>query len=474
MIYAGLDVGTTNCKITIFDNDLIIDNISLSYPSIRNKNKHVIDPLIVLNIVKKVILKASKKYSLRGIGITSFGETCVFLDDKDNVVLPSLLYTDTRGEKESKELENLIGKDKLGQITGQIGRGMYSLSKILALRNEFKEEFKKVNKIFLIEDFIIYSLTQNRYIDYTLASRTLCFDINNHCWSKEILDKVNLDVNLFSIPCESGSYVGDYLKIKIFAISHDQIANAIGGHVISEGDAIDGCGTCECITIPFKTKKNILYENGYGVIPYINNLYVCYVLNNTSGALLNWVKNNFFSHLKEDCFSFLSSKIKEEPSEVLILPYFAGSSTPYMDLNATGMIYNLSLGVNNYEIYQATLESLTYEMKLSLDLLKENGIHINKLYVSGGGARNDKWMQIKADILNIDIYQLENINSGSVGCGIVVGKCLGVFSSIKEGMDKMIKVKKIYHPNKAKYERYLSLFNKYKKLYPLMKGLENE
>ena len=145
-----------------------------------------------------------------------------------------------------------------------------------------------------------------------------------------------------------------------------------------------------------------------------------------------------------------------------------------MDLNATGMIYNLSLGVNNYEIYQATLESLTYEMKLSLDLLKENGIHINKLYVSGGGARNDKWMQIKADILNIDIYQLENINSGSVGCGIVVGKCLGVFSSIKEGMDKMIKVKKIYHPNKAKYERYLSLFNKYKKLYPLMKGLENE
>ena len=140
MIYAGLDVGTTNCKITIFDNDLIIDNISLSYPSIRNKNKHVIDPLIVLNIVKKVILKASKKYSLRGIGITSFGETCVFLDDKDNVVLPSLLYTDTRGEKESKELENLIGKDKLGQITGQIGRGMYSLSKILALRNEFKED----------------------------------------------------------------------------------------------------------------------------------------------------------------------------------------------------------------------------------------------------------------------------------------------------------------------------------------------
>ena len=102
MIYAGLDVGTTNCKIA----------------------------------------KASKKYLIEGIGITSFGETCVFLDEFDQVILPSLLYTDTRGEKEAKEIEDLIGKEKLGQITGQIGRGMFSLSKIIALRNEYKEEFK--------------------------------------------------------------------------------------------------------------------------------------------------------------------------------------------------------------------------------------------------------------------------------------------------------------------------------------------
>ena len=252
MIYAGLDVGTTNCKITIFENENVIDSIFLSYPSIRNENQQTIDPLIILKTVKDLIAKASKKYLIEGIGITSFGETCVFLDEFDQVVLPSLLYTDSRGEKEAKEIEELIGKEKLGQITGQIGRGMFSLSKIVALRNEYKEEFKKVNKIFLIEDFIIYSLTKKRYIDYSLASRSLCFDINKHCWSNEILTKVDLSSELFSIPCESGSYVGDYLNIKIFAISHDQISNAIGGHVLLEGNAIDGCGTCECITIAFK------------------------------------------------------------------------------------------------------------------------------------------------------------------------------------------------------------------------------
>lgn len=473
MIYAGLDVGTTNCKITIFENENVIDSIFLSYPSIRNENQQTIDPLIILKTVKDLIAKASKKYLIEGIGITSFGETCVFLDEFDQVILPSLLYTDSRGEKEAKEIEELIGKEKLGQITGQIGRGMFSLSKIIALRNEYKEEFKKVNKIFLIEDFIIYSLTKKRYIDYSLASRSLCFDINKHCWSNEILTKVDLSSELFSIPCESGSYVGDYLNIKIFAISHDQISNAIGGHVLLEGNAIDGCGTCECITIAFKEKKDVLYEKGYGVIPYINNLNVCYILNNTSGALLDWVKNTFFSSLKED-YVYLNTKIKDEPSNVLILPYFAGSSTPYMDLKAKGMICNLSLGTTSYDIYQATLESLTYEMKLSIDLLKENGICINKLYVSGGGAKNDKWMQIKADVLNLNIYQLENINSGSIGCGIVVGTKLGVFSSLEEGMDKMVKIKKIYYPNKEKHKKYLKIFNKYKRIYPLMKGIENE
>ena len=198
MIYAGLDVGTTNCKITIFENDNVIDSILLSYPSIRNENQQTIDPLIILKTVKDLIAKASKKYLIEGIGITSVGETCVFLDEFDQVVLPSLLYTDSRGEKEAKEIEELIGKEKLGQITGQIGRGMFSLSKIVALRNEYKEEFKKVNKIFLIEDFIIYSLTKKRYIDYSLASRSLCFDINKHCWSNEILTKVDLSRGIFS------------------------------------------------------------------------------------------------------------------------------------------------------------------------------------------------------------------------------------------------------------------------------------
>ena len=121
MIYAGLDVGTTNCKITIFENDNVIDSILLSYPSIRNENQQTIDPLIILKTVKDLISKASKKYLIEGIGITSFGETCVFLDEFDQVILPSLLYTDTRGEKEANEIEDLIGKEKLGQITGQIG-----------------------------------------------------------------------------------------------------------------------------------------------------------------------------------------------------------------------------------------------------------------------------------------------------------------------------------------------------------------
>ncbi len=491
MIYAGLDVGTTGSKISVFDDKVLKEKFYLSYKSKRDENGHEINPFDIIDAVKIIIKKACDKYpSLSMIGITSFGETCVMLDKDDNQVFPSLLYTDPRGEKEAKYLEKCISKEKLGNITGQIGRGMYSLPKIMALKKENEEKFKKVNKIFLIEDFIIYCLTGQRYIDYSLASRTMAFDVKKHVWSKEILSIADIDKNLFSNVCPSGTYIGNIKdsimkelslinSIGIMAISHDQIANAIGSNVFEDGSAVDGCGTCECITVAFSKviDESILYEKGYGIIPYINEKQnVCYVLNNTSGALIDWIVDTFFSDYKnkDDYFSLLNEHIKSVPSKVMILPYFAGSSTPYMDLTAKGAFINVELANDRFDFYQACLESLTYEMKLSLDILNKAGIHIDKLYVSGGGANNDSWLQIKANILNIPIYQLEGNDAGSIGSGILVGKYLKIFSSIKEGMEKMIKIKKVFYPIEEKYADYMKVYEHYKKIYPAMKEINDD
>ena len=140
-----------------------------------------------------------------------------------------------------------------------------------------------------------------------------------------------------------------------------------------------------------------------------------------------------------------------------------------MDVFAKGSIINLTLATTRYEIYQASLESLCYEMKISLDILKSIGIEIDKLYVTGGGAINDTWLQMKADIFNINVYQLENLNSGTIGSAIVVGTTLKLFKDFKEGQEKLIKVKKVFTPNQSKHQKYLIKYEKYKKLYEILK-----
>ena len=485
MIYGGLDIGTTGSKLTVFDDYAQKERFYLNYPSKRDNNGHEIDANIIYETVIQLLEIAVQKYQITSIGITSFGETFVLLDKFDNILFPSLLYTDPRGNKEALYLERKIGKKKLGEITGQVGQGMFSLPKLMYIKKHYKIIYKNVDKVLLIEDFIVYKLTGIRQIDYSLASRTLAFDVNKREWSKEILDAAGIDENLFSKPVPIGSIAGNIKQslknelglkndIKIINISHDQIANAIGGGVLSYGTAIDGCGTCECLTMTYQDIPNDkdIYECGYGVIPYIKDNYnVSYALINTGGALVEWIINTYFSDLKgkEKCFDILNNNILNHPTNVMILPHFAGASTPYMDPFALGTITNLNLGTNRYEIYQACLESLSYEMLISINKLKKMGININEIYASGGGAKNDAWLQIKANIFNIPIHQLENNDTGTIGSAIVVGHAIGLFSSYEDGVNKLTKVKKTFYPDVFKHQEYMKIFKKYQLMYERMK-----
>lgn len=485
MIYGGLDIGTTGSKLTVFDDYAQKERFYLNYPSKRDDNGHEIDANIIYETVIQLLKIAVQKYQITAIGITSFGETFVLLDKFDNILFPSLLYTDPRGNKEALYLERKIGKKKLGEITGQVGQGMFSLPKLMYIKKHYKSIYKNVDKVLLIEDFIVYKLTGIRQIDYSLASRTLAFDVNKREWSKEILDAAGIDENLFSKPVPIGSIAGNIKQslknelglkndIKIINISHDQIANAIGGGVLSIGTAIDGCGTCECLTMTYQDIPNDkdIYECGYGVIPYIKDNYnVSYALINTGGALVEWIINTYFSDLKgkENCFDILNDNVLNYPTNVMILPHFAGASTPYMDPFALGTITNLNLGTNRYEIYQACLESLSYEMLISINKLQKMGININEIYASGGGAKNDAWLQIKANIFNIPIHQLENNDTGTIGSAIVVGKVIELFSSYEDGVNKLTKVKKTFYPDAFKHQEYMKIFKKYQLIYERMK-----
>lgn len=404
---AGIDVGTTGCKCTVCDVDgTILAECYDEYFAEVQGAYGSLQPEIVWQSVKKVLAGAAKGFPLQAIGVTSFGEAPVLLDENNRSVMPTILYTDTRGQAECEELVGMLGSDRIAQLTGTAPHSMYSICKLMWVARNQPELFAKVTRIFLFADYIVYMLSGVAQMDYSLAARTMAFDIHSRDWCDEILECAGIAKNKFPPTVPSGTKAGIIQKsvaaelglsqdIMVVTGCHDQIAAALGTGIMKDGMAVDGTGTVECITSMFSRKPNTdkLQKNNYAVVPYVlPNSFVCYAFSFTGGALLRWYRDQFgmletivAKQQGMNFYEHMNQKLGDTPSGLLVLPYFAGAATPYMDIDAKGAILGLSMDTTAEEIYRALMEGVTYEMLLNLERLQEAGVYTTELRATGGG-----------------------------------------------------------------------------------------
>lgn len=497
MAIAGIDVGTSGCKCTVYGREgNLLNEAYHEYKAEVSDYYQTLDARLVWKSVKSVILDAAKGIDqVEAIGVTSFGEAAILLDEKGIPLLPSLLYADSRGSMQCERLVEHFGIQYLFLSTGLNPNPMYSISKLMWLRENESEIFTKAKSICLFEDYIVYMLSGIRQIDYSLASRTMAFDINMLVWNDDILEYAGIDKNLLSNVVPTGSPAGKIRKelsaelgihpdALIVSGCHDQIAAAIGTGVFKAGMAVDGTGTVECITPVFdnRIERNKLYEGSYAIVPFINNQYVTYAFSFTGGALLKWYRDKLaFMEAKEikkmglNPYDYFNKKIRySKPSGLLILPHFSGAATPYMDNKSRGAILGLTSDTDSSDIYQGLMEGVTYEMYLNIERLTEAGIHIDKIRATGGGAASPLWLQMKADILNKPVVSLGASQSGTLGCIMLAGLACGIYHSLEEAERIFVKENQIFYPNLQKHEEYQRLYKKYKKLYHAVKSVLQE
>lgn len=492
MFVAGLDVGTTGCKIAVYDSSGAEKQIYYrEYDVTRREGCHEIDFCAVRKSVMELLKNAASSYRLSALGVTSFGESFVMLDENDNVLAPSMLYTDPRGEDECGLLAERVGSEKLARLTGTKPHQMYSISKMMWLKANRPELWSKCVKIMLGEDYIVYTLSGNAQIDYSLAARTGAFDIQNKCWAKEVFAAAGIDRCLMSYPAEPGAAAGkmtDAVKtelgidydITIVNGCHDQVAAMIGSGVTETGQAMDGTGTVECIpvvldSVPWDMR---LYKGGYSVVPYINGKYACYALSYTGGAALKWFRDNFADYEKQQAeknrqnvYAVLDKNTPEKPTGILVLPHFAGAATPYMDNDSKAAFVGLTLETTKYDLYKALMEGASYEILVNFNELKSIVGNISEIKATGGGASSDIWLQIKADVLGIPVCALNCRETGAAGTAALAGKAIGVWNNITEITARMSGIRKVFIPDKENSDEYAELFKKYIGLYKAVSTL---
>ena len=493
MLLAGLDIGTTGCKISAFNaGGEFLGRVYRDYPISRTASEHEVHVLQIWKSVQEVLRAASTKWSNIGsIGVTSFGETFVLLDKDDKPLDNSMLYTDSRGAEECEWLASKVGNNTISRITGLNPHPMFSISKMMWTKKHKPDVWHSVKRICLIKDYIVYLLTGKAQIDYSLASRTMAFNIKKLNWSDEILSASGIDKSLLSSPVPIGTCAGvvkpniaESMGLEpgtlIVSSGHDQVAAAVGSGVFDEDIAVDSAGTVECITPVFTEVSNFdcMTRDGYSMVPYVEaGKYVCYAFLFTGGAVVNWFLENLAGYADlqakeqgKSIYAYFEEYTSQTlPTGLLVLPHFAGAATPHMDNNAKGAVVGLTLSTTLADMYNAIMEGVCYEMRLNIEHLNEAGIKFKKLRATGGGANNQVWMQMKADILNIPITSLHSVEAGGTGAAMMAGVAAGLFKDLRMAAKIMVTENETYFPRKDIHDSYNVFYQKYKNLYVSLK-----
>ena len=485
MKIAGLDIGTTGCKLTVFDeNGTQLGKAYRDYPVRRAVSGHEIDISTMMESVYEVIEEIAAQYpDIAGIGVTSYGEAFAMTNDAGEPLHNAMLYTDPRGAEECAELIEKLGAEHIARVSGQSPHEMYSISKMMWIKRHRPEVYAAAKHIYLIEDFVVWHLAGKNQIDYSLASRTMAFDIRTLTWSEEIFRTAGIDASLMSKPVPAGTSAGTITPAAarrtglnkdcvIVSVSHDQVAAAAGAGAFDGSVAVDGAGTVECLTPIYDSIPDIpvMAKGSFSVVPYVlPGKYVTYAFSYTGGALIRWAMDTFGKG--ETNASMEKAYGRDEPTGLLVLPHFAGAGTPYMDNGSKGAILGLTILSTAADIYRACMEGVVYEMQLNVEALQGSGIHFEKLKATGGGARSKLWMQMKADVLNLPITALNTVDAGTVGSAMLTGIAVGLFTDLKDAAAHMVQEMETYYPRAGMHEKYMSIYERYKALYNAVRPL---
>lgn len=491
MFVGGLDIGTTGAKLAIYNEKVkLFDTFYIGYDVKRVNGNDEICFKTIFEKVLSLLKQASENYLIDAIAVTTFGESFTMLDENDNILTPTMLYTDSRGENEIKEIVNVLGEKKIALKTGVKPHAMYSLAKVLWIKHNMSDAYNKAKRILLGQDYIVYMLSGVAQIDYSLAERTQYFNIESKKYDDEILEIAGIDKSLLSKPVEMGTLAG---KIKlelakkynlnanmlIYNGCHDQIANMFGSGVFDEFTAMDGSGTIECLcAVLTKIPDYDFFEKGYCLVPYLNNTYATYAFSYGGCCCIKEFKEKYalneLRYCEEnniDFYSHFESNFKKELTDLFILPYFTGAGTPYMDQNVKGSVINMSFETTIYDLYQSLLESISFELRVNYDALCEYGVNIKSVKACGGGSNSKLWVQMKSDVLNVSFKRLDCKEIGCAGTVLILLKSMNLIDDIYEGYKLLNIEKETINPSFEKHKLYLKKYDRYKNIYKTIKNI---
>jgi xylulokinase len=467
-ITLGIDIGTSGTKtIAIDDKGNIVASASAEYPCEHPRpGWSEQDPELWWQATKKTVdeVMTSSRFQREdvvGIGLSGQMHGSVFLDSAGQVIRPALLWNDQRTVAECAEIESAAGgRESLIRMVANPALTGFTAPKLLWVRNHEPRNWERVSQVLLPKDYIRYRLTGTFATEVSDASGTLLLDVANRCWSRELLARLDLDLAVLPACHESpevsaqvselgSKATGLPIGTPVVGGGGDQPAGAVGNGIVRQGVVSATMGTSGVVfahtdSLGFDPLGRL--QRGCHAVPGAWHV-MGVVL--AAGGSFQWFRNELgkaevaIARARgEDPYFVLTDEAAlagPGAEGLFFLPYLTGERTPHFDPDAKGAWIGLTVRHSRAHMIRSLLEGVTFAMRDSLELIREMGVNIEQVRLSGGGARNALWRKIQADIYGCDVHTLNSTEGPAFGVALLAQVGTGGFRSVPEACDAMIR-----------------------------------
>ena len=493
----GIDIGTSGTKSVLFDkNGIPLASSTLEYPMFQPQNGWAEqDPAdwwnATVHTCREVIQKSGiDPKDVKGIGLSGQMHGLVMLDKDGNVLRDSIIWCDQRTGEECDEITTKVGAERLIEITANPALTGFTASKILWVRNHQPEIYEKCVKMLLPKDYIRYKLTGEFATEVSDASGMQLLNVKERNWSKEVLDKLDIDPDLLAKVYESPEVTGKVTKEAsqltglaegtiVVGGAGDNAAAAVGMGVVNDGSAFTTIGTSGVVfahTSEMKLDQQGRVHTFCAAVPG-----EWHVMGVTQGAGLSmqWFRNNFAYEEKlqaekehKDPYEVMTAEAAEiqiGADKLIYLPYLMGERTPHLDPDCRGVFFGLSALHTRAHLIRAIMEGVSFSLNDSVRILQGMGVEFDDMLLCGGGSRSELWRLMFSDIMKLGVKTTQSAEGPALGVAILAGVGAGIYSSVKEACDAIVRYSAVEEPDLMNHEKYMDYYAIYKNLYPRLK-----
>jgi len=421
------------------------------------------------------------------VGFSGQMHGAVMLDEQGSVVRPALIWCDVRTEKQCRDLTAKIGHERLIELTCNPALANFTLTKLLWVRENEPENWKRVRAVMLPKDYVRFRLTGERATDMADASGTLLLDVSHRRWSHEMLQASELDERLLPSLHESPAVCGKIsskgaeetgLRIgtPVVAGAGDQAAGAVGMGIVAAGAVSATIGTSGVVFAA--TDRPALDPRGrvHTFCHAIPGRWHVMGVTQAAGLSLRWFRDTFATNASgaRESYDRLTGEAAKVPAGsdgLLWAPYLMGERTPHLDSSARGALVGLTASHTRAHVVRAILEGVAFSLRDTFTLFNELKVPVTSIRLGGGGARSPLWRQIQADVYGHAVELVEAEEGAAYGAALLAGVGAGFWPTVDAACSTTVRIASRVTPQPSDAAKLSASYAAYRRVYPAAKEI---